>query len=227
MERKLEKTNSFFNIPLRLQSRILIFLGVLFVLPALVLPLWEMRIHTGEFPDGLSLKIFASKFEGAVVGNREDILEINALNHFIGMRSLEEEDFVEFRWMPFALGIVILLGLRVIVFGTMAKLIDLFVFYAYFGLFALWSFYEKLYAYGHNLNPYAVLKVAPFTPPMFGHEKVGNFDLYGAPEIGSYFLLLVPFLLAGAICISYRAWRRANLPSRDYVSGGSIKRDAG
>jgi hypothetical protein len=99
----------------------------------------------------------------------------------------------------------------------MAKLVDLFVFYAYFGIFALWSFYEKLYAYGHNLNPYATLKVEPFTPPMFGHLRVANFDLYGAPQVGSLFLIIVPILLVVAIYLSDARWRKGHLPPRDYV----------
>jgi hypothetical protein len=111
----------------------------------------------------------------------------------------------------------ILLGLRVIVFATMAKLVDLFVFYSYFGIFALWSFYEKLYAYGHTLNPYAPLKFPPFTPPMFGHANVGSFDLYGSPEIGAYFLIAVPLFLAGAIFLSHRIWRGKSMPSKDYM----------
>jgi hypothetical protein len=194
---------------------ILVAAGML--VPAFLLPLWELRIQTKEFPDGLRLDIYASKFEAGKTEFRDDLLEINALNHFIGMRPLEGEEFVEFKWMPFVLGVIILLALRVIVFGTMAKLIDLFVFYAYFGIFALWSFYEKLYAYGHTLNPYATLKVAPFTPPLFGHEKVANFDLYGSPAYGAVFLVVVPVFLFGAILLSRATWRKDHLPSRDYL----------
>ncbi len=217
MNRKLEKAISFFFILLDFRSRLLIFLCALLVVPVFFLPLWEMRIHTSEFPDGLKLSIYATKLEDGSNDSRDDLLEINALNHFIGMRPLENEEFVEFKWIPFVLGAVVLLALRVIVFGTMAKLVDLFVFYAYFGIFALWSFYEKLYAYGHNLNPYATLKVEPFTPPMFGHLRVANFDLYGAPQVGSFFLVLVPLVLFAAISLSYTSWRKGHLPSRDYV----------
>lgn len=217
MDRKLDKAISFFNIPLDFRSRLLIFLAALLIVPTFFLPLWEMRIVTNKFQDGLKLNIYATKFEGGVSAHRDDLLEINALNHFIGMRLLEKEEFVEFKWMPFVLGVVVLLALRVIVFGTMAKLVDLFVFYVYFGLFALWSFYEKLYAYGHNLNPYATLKVEPFTPPLFGHLKVANFDLYGAPQAGSYILVLIPFLLFAAIYVSRSTFRKDHLPSRDYM----------
>lgn len=217
MDSKLEKATSFFSIPLDYRSRVLIFIAALLVVPAFMVPLWEMRIHTNEFPDGLELSIYAARFEGGKSEGRDDLLEINALNHFIGMRPLEEEEFVEFKWIPFVLGVVILLALRVIVFGTMAKLVDLFVFYAYFGLFALWSFYEKLYAYGHKLNPYATLKVEPFTPPLFGHLKVANFDLYGAPQAGSFILLVVPILFFAAIYLSRATWRKDHLPTRDYI----------
>ncbi len=217
MQRALRKAMSFFEIPLDIRSRILILIAALLLLPTFFLPLWEMRIHTTEFPDGLKLSIYSYKYEGGKSDSRDDALELYALNHFVGMRPLEGEEFVEFKWIPFVIGAVIILALRVLVFGTMAKLVDLFVFYAYFGIFALWSFYEKLYAYGHNLNPYATLKVSPFTPPLFGHEKVASFDLYGSPAAGSCFMLVVPLFLVAAIMLSRSTWRKDHLPSRDYM----------
>lgn len=217
MRRFLEQVSSFFDIPLDVRSRVLIFTAAIFLLPTFLFPLWQLRIHTKEFPEGLKIDIYSYKFEGGKTESQDDMLEINALNHFIGMRPIEGEEFVEFKWMPFVICLMILLALRVIVFGTMSKLIDLFIFYAYFGIFALWSFYEKLYAYGHNLNPYATLKVSPFMPPLFGHEKVANFDLYGSPAVGSYCMVVVPLVLVAAIILSRSTWRKDNLPSRDYM----------
>jgi copper chaperone NosL len=194
----LEKANKFFEVTLDLRSRILVVVAALLLVPTFFFPLWTMTLYSNQFPDGLQLYIYSSKLEGAKSPARDDLREINSLNHYIGMRELREDDFTEFKWIPFAIGGMILLALRVVVLGKVSKLVDLFVLFTYFGLFSLWSFYHKLYLYGHDLAPTAAVKVSPFTPPMFGHETLANFEVYSFPGVGSYFMAVVPvvFLLA-------------------------------
>jgi hypothetical protein len=167
-----------------------------------------MTLYSNQFPDGLVLKIYSHKLEGGRSPNRDDLKEINALNHYIGMRALQEEDFTEFQWIPFVVGGMALLALRVVVLGKMSKLVDLFVVFTYFGLFSLWSFYHKLYLYGHTLDPTAAVKVPPFTPPMFGHQTMANFEVYNYPALGSYVMALVPVALIAALWLSYRSHRK-------------------
>jgi hypothetical protein len=121
------------------------------------------------------------------------------------MRPLKEEDFTEFKWIPFVIGGVILLALRVVVLGKMSKLIDLLVLFTYFGLFSLWSFYHKLYLYGHDLDPTAAVEVAPFTPPLFGHQTLANFEVYSYPGAGSYFMAVAALFFIAAIWLSRKA----------------------
>jgi copper chaperone NosL len=80
----------------------------------------------------------------------------------------------------------------------------------WFGMFSLWSFYSKLYAYGHNLDPGAPVKVAPFTPPMLGSKQLANFTVFNYPALGSYFILLVLLLLLAGIVLTARQ-RQAEL----------------
>lgn len=167
-----------------------------------------MTLYSNQFPDGLVLNIYSYKLEGGKTPNRDDLKEINSLNHYIGMRELKEDDFTEFKWIPFVLGGVILLALRVVVLGKMSKLVDLLVLFTYFGLFSLWSFYHKLYLYGHELDKTAAIKVAPFTPPLFGHKTMANFEIYSYPGIGSFFMAALPVLLLAAMWLSRRAWQK-------------------
>jgi hypothetical protein len=208
MQRSLEVANRFFDIPMDLRSRVLIFVAALCMVPTYFAPLWEMTLYSNQFPDGLALEIYSYKLEGVRTPNRDDLKEINALNHYIGMRALQEEDFTEFQWIPFVVGGMALLALRVAVLGKMSKLVDLFVLFTYFGLFSLWSFYHKLYVYGHTLDPTAAVKVPPFTPPLFGHQTMANFEVYNYPSAASYAMALVPLALAGAMWLSYRSHRR-------------------
>ncbi|MCG3160778.1 MAG: hypothetical protein JMDDDDMK_01853 [Acidobacteria bacterium] len=202
---RLMREASFFDQPLAPRCRLAILIGVLALIPALFFPLWHMTFRSNQYPDGLSLHIYASQLEGGKTPQRDDLREINALNHYIGMRPLLESDFSEFTWLPFAIGGLALLALRATVIGKMSNLIDVFVLFAYFGLYSFWSFYHRLYLYGHNLDPTAAIKVAPFTPPLIGTQVVGNFTVNSYPGLASYALVTFAVMLTAAILLSWKS----------------------
>jgi hypothetical protein len=120
------------------------------------------------------------------------------------MAALEEEDFLELKWIPLAMGIFIVLALRAFIFGRIGKVLDLFMLFAYFGVFSLWSFWYKLHYYGHNLDPRASVTVDPFDPPLFGFEQVGQFKVWSYPGIGSYLLIAFGLILLASMIISIK-----------------------
>ena len=211
MKSIVERANEFFEIRLDVRSRVLIIVAALFLIPTYVAPLWNMTLYSNQFPDGLRLDIYSHKLEGTKTPLQDDLREINSLNHYIGMRPLIDEDFTEFKWIPFVIGGIILLALRAIVLGKMSKLVDLFMLFTYFSGFSLWSFYDKMYAYGHNLEPTAAIKVDPFTPPLFGHQTMANFEVYSYPGVASYFMVAVPLLMLAAMWFSRRASLNENV----------------
>src|SRR5262252_8110945 len=194
----LTREVTFFDQPLSLRSRVAILIAVLALVPAFIFPLWHMTFRSNQYPDGLSLHIYAYQLEGGLTPSRDDLREINTLNHYIGMRPLLESDFSEFTWLPFAIGGLALLALRAMVVGKCSNLIDVFVLFVYFGLYSFWSFFHRLYAYGHNLDPAAAIKVQPFTPPLIGARVVGNFTVNSYPGLASFCLVLFAALLAAA-----------------------------
>jgi hypothetical protein len=202
VENFLTKEVAFFDRPLNLTSRVLIILAVIALLPSFFFPLWDMTFYSNQYLDGLKLHIYAHELEGGKTPERDDLREINSLNHYIGMRPLLESDFSEFTWIPFVLGGLILLSLRALVIGKMSNLVDVFVLFVYFGLFSMWSFYHKLSTYGHQLDPLAAIKVEPFTPPLFGTKVIANFTVESYPDIGSAGLIAFGLLLFIAIFIS-------------------------
>ena len=206
----LTREVAFFDQPLGLRSRIAILIGVLALIPALFFPLWHMTFRSNQYPDGLSLHIYAYQLEGGKTPERDDLREINSLNHYIGMRPLLESDFSEFIWLPFAIGGLALLALRAMVVGRMSGLIDVFVLFSYFGLYSFWGFYHRLYLYGHNLDPTAAIKVQPFTPPLLGTQQVGNFAVNSYPGFSSYALAVFAVMLAAAILLSWKSAKEAN-----------------
>jgi hypothetical protein len=57
-----------------------------------------------------------------------------------------------------------------------------------------------LYSFGHHLNPHAPLKIAAFTPEMFGNGKIGQFETYAQPASGFWFAVLgVACIVAAAV----------------------------
>jgi copper chaperone NosL len=89
----LLKEYEFFEHSLTLKSRILILLAVLVLLPAFIFPLWQMTFFSNQYTDGLRLTIYTYQLEGAKTPARDDLREINSLNHYIGMRPLLESEF--------------------------------------------------------------------------------------------------------------------------------------
>lgn len=124
------------------------------------------------------------------------------LNHYIGMKPLQQADFVEMKWMPFAFGVFTLLALRAAVIGRMSSLVDLLVLFLYFTAFSLGSFYHRLYTYGHDLDPRAPMTIEPFTPVMIGSQKLANFVQTSLPQSGAYLIGLFPLLIVAAIWCS-------------------------
>ncbi len=201
------KSNEFFDLPLGGIPRLLLLIAAICAATIYVSPLWNLTLFAPQYPDGLRLDIYSYKL--AAGNNGQDVKEINLLNHYIGMKDLAAEDFTEFKWMPFVVGALALLFVRAAVLGKMVHLVDAFVVYVYFGLFSLWSFAFKLYSYGHNLNATAPVKVAPFTPPLFGHQKIANFDVYSYPKTAPYLLLAAAVLLLASIVEGWRERRLA------------------
>ena len=206
MRQSLEKVNRFLDAPLDVAPRALLALAFLCLVPTYFTPLYNMTMFAPQYGDGLRLDIYSYKLQGG--NNNQDVKEINVLNHYIGMKDLVTEDFTEFKWLPFVIGIFGLLFLRAAVLGKASHLVDVFVLYLYFGLFALWSFAYKMYQYGHQLDPKAAVRVAPFMPPLFGYKKLANFEVYSYPQLGSYALGAAAAVLLLAFVLTWRQWRR-------------------
>ena len=197
------------DLVLSARARVLV-LAAGFLLPiALFFPLWEITMFAQMFPEGIRMSIFAHKLVGG--NNGADLQGINILNHYIGMREIRAQDFPEMKFIPFALGLFFLLGLRTAVFGRVHQVVDSLVLFTYFGLFSLAAFYYRMHTFGHQLSPEAPIKVAPFTPPVFGHQHIANFDVYSYPGPGTYLLGAYALVLAGVLILETRRESRGHI----------------
>ncbi len=190
----LRREPRFLAKPLNLASRLLLLAAAVSIATALFFPLWKMHLVAPQYSGGLDLYIYSYKIEGGGL-NGQHLVEINNLNHYIGMKAIEQADFLEMRWMPFVFGLIMLMILRAIVFGQMGNLVDLFAVYCYFGTFSIGSFWYRLYQYGHNLDPHAPMTITPFTPLLIGVKQIANFREYSFPQLGAYLLTFSVLLI--------------------------------
>ena len=177
-------------------------------------PLWRISMTAPQYPNGLYLDIWTYRVTGGDDG--QHISEINTLNHYIGMRRIERETLHDLDWLPFALGGLVLLGLRTALLGNVRTLIDMAMIAAYVTLFAFGRFIYMLWQYGHELDPEAPMNIEPFTPVIFGSKKVANFMTYSYPQPGSYllgvFVVGLWAVVGVALWSGWRSRRRLAMP---------------
>jgi copper chaperone NosL len=186
MKLYLDKFYEFLNRPLAMWARPVIAVLSVGLLLAFTQPLWRISMEAAQYPNGLYMDIYTYKVQGGNEG--QHLQEINTLNHYIGMRKLDEAAFSDLGWIPFALGALFIYALRVAAIGDVRGLIDLAVMTTYVSLFAFGRFVYMLYNFGHHLDPRAPMKVEPFMPVVIGSKKIANFTTHSMPQAGSVFL---------------------------------------
>jgi hypothetical protein len=180
--------------PVSYTGRALLLVGIVVLLIGATLPLWRIHLVAPQYQEGLSLEMYTYQI---VAGNNgQDLVEINTLNHYIGMKPIAQADFLEMKLLPFAIGVFALLALRAAAIGRVVNIVDLAVLFLYFGMFSLASFAYRLYSYGHQLDPTAPMTIEPFMPVVIGQQQIANFvqtslPLAGTFCMGLFFLALV------------------------------------
>lgn len=176
----------FLDRPVSKPVRVVLALLVIPLALSFTQPLWRISMEAAQYPSGLYMDIHAYKVEGGNGG--QHLQEINTLNHYIGMRKLDEAAFADTAWIPFALGALFIFALRIAAIGNIRGLVDLVVMTAYISLFAFGRFVYMLYTFGHHLDPQAPMKVQPFMPAVLGSKKIANFTTHSFPALGSILL---------------------------------------
>src|SRR4051812_32542036 len=85
-------------------TRILIAASALALISAYFVPLWQILMWAPQYPEGLTMKIWIDTLSG-------EVRTISALNHYIGMKTIEVNMFPEFGYMIYIVGFIITLGL--------------------------------------------------------------------------------------------------------------------
>lgn len=183
-------------------SRAILLLGGIALLAVIILPIWRIELIAPQYPEGLELLIYSNDLAGQV-----DI--INGLNHYIGMKVLNVEDFIEFKVLPYIIAVYAALFLFTGLLGRRKMVYVLFGLFLLFGIVAMVDFYIWLYDYGHNLDPNAAIKVPgmAYQPPLLGYKVLLNFVAFSIPDIGSWIFIGCGVALGAVV---FMEWKAAN-----------------
>ena len=181
------KTNSLSKL-----SIILLSISGIGLVISIFVPIWAIYLEAPQYPEGLGMFLHANKITG-------DYEIINGLNHYIGMKTIHQEDFWEFKVLPYALGFFAVLAF---LFAFLKKKWGLYFFTALFLLFGIAfmvDFWLWEYDYGHNLNPNAPIIVPgmSYQPPLLGFKQLLKFGAYSYPDIGGWIMFGVGIISVG------------------------------
>lgn len=183
----------------------LLMLSALLLVVSIFLPYWSLTMHAPQYPKGLTVDVYVNRLEG-------DVREIDGLNHYLGMPPLDEGGQFERSISIIALVVLgAVLIASVFVHSKWAALLVLPVIA--FPLIFLADLWLILYQYGHSIDPQSALggAIQPFTPPLFGEGKIGQFGTTAQAEIG----LFLAFAAAAVAVVGLWFHRAAYKPIVD------------
>lgn len=185
-----------------LSKVILLIVAGLFI-GSLQFPMWKIELDAPQYPEGLELLLYADKIGG-------DVEIINGLNHYIGMKTLHTEDFIEFKILPYIIYGFAGLTLLMLLWGRQRGVVIVFLAVVIFALVAGLDFYRWNYEYGHNLDPNAAIKVPgmAYQPPVLGYKQLLNFGAYSIPNTGGWMLISAAVLLLVSITYDTQWYKR-------------------
>lgn len=180
-------------------TKLFLLMAAAALVAVLFTPIWRIDLDAPQYPEGLSLSIHANGLRGNV-----DI--INGLNHYIGMKTLHNEDFIEFKVLPYVIIFFSVLFVMTIVFNKRWLLHTAFVLFVLFGILAMYDFWKWEYDYGHNLNPDAAIIVPgmAYQPPLIGFKQLLNFGAYSIPDTGGWIFITAGVLLLLSVIIEWK-----------------------
>ena len=166
-------------------SRITLAIAALALGLMYLFPLWSITLEAPQYPEGIGMYIQINNVTGH---KAHDLDNINGLNHYIGMKTIEPDTIAELKIMPWIIAFLMVLGLASAAMGRRWML------YTWAGLFlviavvGLVDFYLWEYDYGHNLDPTAAIQVPGMTyqPPLIGAKKLLNFTAHSWPALGGW-----------------------------------------
>ncbi|MBI1978194.1 MAG: nitrous oxide reductase family maturation protein NosD [Candidatus Omnitrophica bacterium] len=164
---------------------------------SLLLPYWKLKVTAPQYPKGLYVSIYIDRVEG-------DIKEIDTLNHYIGMRSLDQAAKLERKIaLPGLIvsALLILASLFLRNKWSILFLVPTIVIPTFFAIDLYWWLRD----FGLNLDPKAPLStsVKPFVPPLLGGGRIAQFEASAVFGFGFFLSFIASFLALIALAFRF------------------------
>jgi hypothetical protein len=175
--------------------------AALLLLVSIFLPYWEMTLLAPQYPGGLHITAYVNELTG-------DVAEIDGLNHYIGMRPLNEAAKLERSVSVFAIAALAFLILAAIFVHT--KWVVLLVMPAILmPVVFLLDLQYWLRDFGLNLDETAALSSAidPFVPKVLGRGIIAQFETVASPGIGLWLAIIASILCIVGLYYHRKAYK--------------------
>jgi hypothetical protein len=191
---------------------LLLVLAAILLIISLFLPYWNMELQAPQYPKGLFVHAYVNRLEG-------DVQEIDGLNHYIGMRPLEEAAQLERSLSFILIGVTALLVVAAVFIHTKWAALLALPAVLYPAIFLI-DLYLWMRNFGQNLDPTAALSsfIEPFTPPILGEGLIGQFKTIASVDIGWYLAAAAAVLVLVGLYFHRRAYKP--LVEADQKTGG-------
>ncbi len=171
------------------------------LIASIFMPYWSLTLHAPQYPQGLTIQAYLNRLEG-------DVREIDGLNHYIGMRPLNEA--ATFERSISIIGVVaiaLLLLATVFVHTRWAALLALPALL--FPLIFLADLQYWMANFGQNLDPRAPLSssVKPFVPPVLFEGRIAQFRTWAVPDVGLWMATAASVLILVGLWFHRRAYK--------------------
>lgn len=173
----------------------------LLLLISIFLPYWRMTLEAPQYPDNLHVSAYVNRLVG-------DVREIDGLNHYIGMRPLNEAAQLERTLAVYMIvALVLLMEGAAYLHTRWAALLTAPVIL--FPPFFLLDLYFWLNNFGQHLDPAAPLShaIKPFTPPVLGVGEIGQFRTVAAAGPGLILASVAAVVTVLALILHRRAYK--------------------
>ncbi|WP_034923806.1 hypothetical protein [Gillisia sp. CAL575] len=200
------------------KAGLIMIVGSLLLLGLFKFPLWNIMLGAPQYPEPMGMDIYITGIQGV---QEFDIQNIDGLNHYIGMKTIPKpEEMWEFNVFPLVIGGMAALGVLLGVLAFFGKvnawlLLGWLLLMSILGVLGMYDFNVWLTDYGTNLDPNAIMKMTnldgspmSYKPPLFGHQKMLNFDVDSYPALGAYLMFAGMLLTLMAFFVGKYEWSK-------------------
>lgn len=180
---------------------LLLWAAAILILISVFFPYWSLVLHAPQYPKGLVVHAYINRLEG-------DVQEIDGLNHYIGMRPLNEAAQLERSISMFGLiALALVIAAAIYIHSPWAALLSLPAIL--FPLIFLGDLFFWLNNFGQNLDPNAALSnaIEPFTPTILGEGVIGQFKTVAYADFGLLMTTGASILIVVGLYLQRRAYK--------------------